>query len=79
MKRRTHSKQDPGVKPLVHEEGHVEVDEEEGVDAQPHQLEISKHNSHFFLSKNLTWTFGSKQQAHFGNTGRRFTVQSGEI
>lgn len=48
---RTHSEQDPGVEPPVHQEGHVEVDEEEGVDAQPHQLGTSKHNTHFFTSK----------------------------
>lgn len=35
---RTHAEQDPGVEPPLHQEGHVEVDEEEGVDAQPHQL-----------------------------------------
>lgn len=39
---RTHAEQDPGVKPPVLQEDPVEVDEEEGVDAQPHQLQVRK-------------------------------------
>ena len=39
----THPEQDPGVKPPVGQEGQVEVDEEEGVDAQPDQLEQRGH------------------------------------
>lgn len=35
----THPQQHSGVEPAVHQEGHVEVDEEEGVDPQPHQLQ----------------------------------------
>lgn len=35
----THPKQDSGVIPPLHQEGHVEMDKQERVDPQPHQLE----------------------------------------
>lgn len=34
----THPEQNPGVEPSLHQEGHVEVDEQEDVDPEPHQL-----------------------------------------
>lgn len=34
----THPKQDPGVKPSLHQEGHVEMDKQERIDPQPYQL-----------------------------------------
>lgn len=64
---RTHSEQDPGVEPPLHQEGHVEVDEEEGVDAQPHQLRTSKHNFHFSSSKTwpiCAWALNFKRRLH---------------
>lgn len=48
----THPKQHPGVEPSVHQEGHVEMDKQEGVDSQPNQLkdapktQESKENRH---------------------------------
>lgn len=34
----THPQQDSGVKPSLHQEGHVEINKQEGIDAQPNQL-----------------------------------------
>lgn len=34
----THPKQDPGVKPSLQQEGHVEMDKQERIDPQPYQL-----------------------------------------
>lgn len=34
----THPEQDPGVKPSPVQEDDVEIDKQEGVDAQPYQL-----------------------------------------
>lgn len=45
----THPQQHSGVEPALHQEGHIEVHEQEGVDAQPYQLQ--RHSQHITLPK----------------------------